>query len=165
MAFNLHGESLEGASQPGASPLPVSQGLYQRKGQEAGVDAVTGREIQRLAERKEAAVAEENYDEAKALKAGIERLRLVGARILELEIRSGFTDFGSLIRQSNPSRDGGGELRCRSGWTNAGCFDEVERLPSDGVAHWCGWEEKACLHSGIHLEHPAAAEHACALRH
>ena len=89
VALNLHGESLEG----GTSQQGTPQSSGQRRGQagpQAGVDSVTGREIQRLLERKEAAVAEENYDEAKALKAGIERLRLVGARILELENRSGF---------------------------------------------------------------------------
>jgi centrosomal protein CEP104 len=90
VAFNLHGESLEGASHLGASVQPLAQGSTQRRvqgGAEVGVDSLTGREIQRLAARKEAAVAEENYDEAKALKAGIERLRLVGAKILELETR------------------------------------------------------------------------------
>lgn len=52
-----------------------------------GVDSLTAREIQQLVERKHAAVQAENYDEAKALKAEIDSLRLIGSKILELERR------------------------------------------------------------------------------
>ena len=52
------------------------------------MDFTTAREISQLVEKKAAAVLAENYDEAKGLKLEIERLRLLGKKILELEQRS-----------------------------------------------------------------------------
>ena len=49
------------------------------------IDAATAAELARLAAAKEAAVAAEDYDEAKRLKGAEERLRAVGARIAALE--------------------------------------------------------------------------------
>ena len=49
------------------------------------MDAATTAELARLAATKQAAVAVEDYDEAKRLKGAEERLRVLGARIAALE--------------------------------------------------------------------------------
>ncbi len=52
-----------------------------------GVDAATAADLARLLAAKRAAVAAEDYDEAKRLKAAEERLRAVGAAVAALEAR------------------------------------------------------------------------------
>jgi centrosomal protein CEP104 len=54
---------------------------------EDNVDEVTAQRISELQEKKAAAVAIEDYDEAKKLKAAIEKLRAVGAKMAALEAR------------------------------------------------------------------------------
>ncbi|GAX83265.1 hypothetical protein CEUSTIGMA_g10691.t1 [Chlamydomonas eustigma] len=51
------------------------------------VDTVTAAKIRELARAKDAAVAREDYDEAKRIKAGIDRLKVVGQKIAQLEAR------------------------------------------------------------------------------
>ncbi|KXZ41368.1 hypothetical protein GPECTOR_518g498 [Gonium pectorale] len=51
------------------------------------VDTVTAMKIRELARQKDEAVAREDYDTAKALKASIERLKVVGQKIAQLEAR------------------------------------------------------------------------------
>ena len=53
-----------------------------------GVDAITAQIIAELNMKKGAAVTEENYDLAKALKLEVDRLRALGSKVLELELRS-----------------------------------------------------------------------------
>lgn len=95
VALNLNGELTDGASrddtpigQP-ASPLPAQP--LSTWGHTAfdgfGVDTVIARDISELTERKRLAVQAESYDEAKALKAEIDALKLLGSKILELEHR------------------------------------------------------------------------------
>ena len=54
---------------------------------EEGVDAVTAQRIAELQARKSAAVAIEDYDEAKRLKAAVDRLRSAGSKMAVLETR------------------------------------------------------------------------------
>ncbi len=56
-------------------------------GSEEGVDAITAQRIADLQAQKAAAVAVEDYDEAKRLKAAVDRLRAVGAKMAALEAR------------------------------------------------------------------------------
>ena len=123
VALNLHGESLEGHTSQCSTPQSLGPRRTQA-GLQAGVDSVTGREMQRLLERKEAAVAEENYDEAKALKAGIERLRLVGSRILELETRS-VPDLRRPQKQSFPQFQYAAVHRVHEHCVRNSCFWEI----------------------------------------
>eukprot|EP00195_Chlamydomonas_chlamydogama_P012277 CAMPEP_0202901254 /NCGR_PEP_ID=MMETSP1392-20130828/14151_1 /ASSEMBLY_ACC=CAM_ASM_000868 /TAXON_ID=225041 /ORGANISM="Chlamydomonas chlamydogama, Strain SAG 11-48b" /LENGTH=824 /DNA_ID=CAMNT_0049587793 /DNA_START=202 /DNA_END=2677 /DNA_ORIENTATION=+ len=51
------------------------------------VDSVTASKIRELARLKDMAVANEDYDEAKRLKASIDRLKVVGQKIAQLEAR------------------------------------------------------------------------------
>mmetsp|Transcript_16128 Transcript_16128/g.44039 ORF Transcript_16128/g.44039 Transcript_16128/m.44039 type:complete len:886 (+) Transcript_16128:261-2918(+) len=51
------------------------------------VDTVTANKIRELARAKDAAVANEDYDEAKRLKASIDRLKVVGQKVAQLEAR------------------------------------------------------------------------------
>ncbi|KAK9826468.1 hypothetical protein WJX81_002603 [Elliptochloris bilobata] len=81
-ALNLLGVPLA-ELHSGASPDLYGGGAALR------VDAATAAELARLAAAKEAAVAAEDYDEAKRLKGAQERLRAVGAQIAALEARKG----------------------------------------------------------------------------
>ena len=94
VAINLHGEKCSPESQDDfnsgkSSPLSLVRASVNssQAASDTGVDSLTAREIQQLVERKHAAVQAENYDEAKALKAEIDSLRLMGSKILELEHR------------------------------------------------------------------------------
>eukprot|EP00240_Pyramimonas_obovata_P012838 CAMPEP_0118939966 /NCGR_PEP_ID=MMETSP1169-20130426/30302_1 /TAXON_ID=36882 /ORGANISM="Pyramimonas obovata, Strain CCMP722" /LENGTH=261 /DNA_ID=CAMNT_0006884353 /DNA_START=264 /DNA_END=1045 /DNA_ORIENTATION=+ len=49
------------------------------------VDVVTAEKIREILLKKEAAVAREDYDEAKRLKAGIDKLKVVGMKVAQLE--------------------------------------------------------------------------------
>ncbi|KAG1659551.1 hypothetical protein FOA52_015355 [Chlamydomonas sp. UWO 241] len=51
------------------------------------VDSITAAKIRELARAKDAAVAREDYDEAKRIKASIDRLKVVGQKIAQLEMR------------------------------------------------------------------------------
>ncbi|MEW5298759.1 MAG: hypothetical protein WDW36_001843 [Sanguina aurantia] len=51
------------------------------------IDSVTAAKIRDLVRQKDAAVANEEYDEAKRLKASIDRLKVVGQKIAQLEAR------------------------------------------------------------------------------
>lgn len=51
------------------------------------VDTVTAAKIRDLARQKEQAVSSEDYDTAKAIKASIDRLKVVGQKIAQLEAR------------------------------------------------------------------------------
>lgn len=100
VAVNLHGKASGEPVQPGnqysasAAPqgpfAPISRSASDRSCSPAlmaDVDRITAQRIQELRAKKDFAVAEENYDEAKALKLEIDRLKAVGSRILELEKR------------------------------------------------------------------------------
>lgn len=106
MAVKLHGsveeESVEPALPVGLPAGPVLAGnqsvagnftstsSHGRSEDQPNVDSLTARKIAELRVKKDAAVAEENYDEAKALKLEIDRLKSIGSRILELENRCGY---------------------------------------------------------------------------
>jgi hypothetical protein len=49
------------------------------------VDVHTAEKIRKILVKKAAAVAREDYDEAKRLKAGVDRLKLVGMKVAQLE--------------------------------------------------------------------------------
>ena len=49
------------------------------------VDVVTAEKIREILLKKEAAVAREDYDEAKRLKGGIDKLKIVGMKVAQLE--------------------------------------------------------------------------------
>ncbi|KAF6260813.1 flagellar associated protein [Scenedesmus sp. NREL 46B-D3] len=100
IALNLIGEPLQAAPEGPAPYLdvdgPVSHELqyYNRAAAEVAdlqldvhVDSSTAARIKELARAKDAAVAAEDYDEAKRLKASIERLKMVGGKIAQLEAR------------------------------------------------------------------------------
>ncbi|KIZ03119.1 Nephrocystin-3 [Monoraphidium neglectum] len=104
VALNLIGEPLVPAPPPppggGAAYLDVGQqpvgevGYYNRAAADMAdlnldmhVDSVTAAKIRDLGRLKEAAVAAEEYDEAKRLKACIERLKAVGQKVAQLEAR------------------------------------------------------------------------------
>ena len=92
MALHLHGEAVVGVPAGVGHPLlmesPKPAGSSSLQGSVfPGVDALTAADMKRLIERKEAAVQAENYDEAKEIKSELDCLRLVGAKILELETR------------------------------------------------------------------------------
>ncbi|WIA42558.1 hypothetical protein OEZ86_008540 [Tetradesmus obliquus] len=100
VALNLIGEPLQPVPE-GPPPYldvdgPVSHELqyYNRAAAEVAdlqldvhVDSSTASRIKELARAKDAAVAAEDYDEAKRLKASIERLKMVGGKIAQLEAR------------------------------------------------------------------------------
>jgi centrosomal protein CEP104 len=74
---------------PLANPLPTTHNNINKASvsEEEGVDEVTAQRILELQEKKAAAVAIEDYDEAKKLKSAIEKLRAVGAKMAALEAR------------------------------------------------------------------------------
>eukprot|EP00899_Mesostigma_viride_P016474 jgi/Mesvir1/24828/Mv22068-RA.1 len=89
VALNILGTPLDG--KPGADP--TSSGEDSAHGGSDGlasklsVDAITAEKIQEVHRQKEAAVAREDYDEAKRLKVVIDRLKEVGAKVATLEAR------------------------------------------------------------------------------
>lgn len=78
-------------SAPSASLTnPINNSNYNNKSTSSGeenVDEVTAQRIYELQEQKAAAVAVEDYDEAKILKSAIEKLRAVGAKMAALEAK------------------------------------------------------------------------------
>ncbi|GAB4823407.1 hypothetical protein N2152v2_010453 [Parachlorella kessleri] len=82
------------APQPAFSPVPhlaksgslgSSTGAAADLATQLNVDVTTAQKILELQERKKKAIDNEDYDEAKRLKAGIDRLRAVGTKIAQLE--------------------------------------------------------------------------------
>ncbi|GFR45564.1 hypothetical protein Agub_g6958 [Astrephomene gubernaculifera] len=100
IALNLIGER---ASPPPEGPpgflqlhpaIPSAQPYYNAAAADMAdvnldlhVDTVTAMKIRELARQKDEAVAREDYDTAKMLKASIERLKVVGQKIAQLEAR------------------------------------------------------------------------------
>jgi len=60
---------------------------------DVNVDPVTAGKIREINKQKEAAVANEDYDEAKRLKLAIERLKAVGQKVAQLEARKRQASF------------------------------------------------------------------------
>lgn len=91
VALHVHGEALSSPSNAESSLQLVPKASILQNGCQIlptfNVDPLTAIDIQQLMERKAAAVAAENYDEAKALKSEIEDLKSTGSKILELEKR------------------------------------------------------------------------------
>ena len=100
-AVTVHGQPADGPSELQAFPSAVAPaklpdlswpGLVRASpvasAAALGVDATTAQAIAELNMKKGAAVAEENYDLAKALKLEVDRLRALGSKLLELELRS-----------------------------------------------------------------------------
>jgi hypothetical protein len=90
VALNLLGEPVpEGRGAPTSSRTshPTSRYPQSDLALDMGVDSKTATVIRELHAKKEAAVANEDYDEAKQLKAAIDRLRSVGQKIGQLEAK------------------------------------------------------------------------------
>ena len=89
--MHLHGEDLPNPGNVTSALQPVQAIETPQHGfqllQNLSVDPITAIGIQQLMVRKDAAVAAENYDEAKQLKSEIEYLKITGGQILELENR------------------------------------------------------------------------------
>ncbi|KAG2484841.1 hypothetical protein HYH03_016407 [Edaphochlamys debaryana] len=100
IALNLIGERLSPADNGPMGflqlhpPVPTSQPYYNAAAADMAdvnldlhVDTVTAVKIRDLARQKDEAVAREDYDTAKVLKASIDRLKVVGQKIAQLEAR------------------------------------------------------------------------------
>jgi len=91
VALNLIGEPLSGGAGGGVGSqrtgAPTARQPHTDLALDMGVDSKTATVIRELHAKKEAAVANEDYDEAKQLKATIDRLRSVGQKIGQLEAK------------------------------------------------------------------------------
>lgn len=102
IALNLIGEP-SGSSGPGmprdgylqVNNRPTAEGTYYNAAAadmadlklDMNVDSVTAAKIREMAKAKDAAVAREDYDEAKRIKASIDRLKVVGEAIAQLDAK------------------------------------------------------------------------------
>lgn len=97
IALNLVGQVIQTENMPGApsyvsnhyqpSHISAAAGAMADLSLDVNVDPVTAGKIREISKHKEAAVAKEDYDEAKRLKLAIERLKAVGQKVAQLEAR------------------------------------------------------------------------------
>lgn len=97
IALNLVGQVIQAENMPGApsyvsthyqpSHISAAAGAMADLSLDVNVDPVTAGKIREINKHKEAAVAKEDYDEAKRLKLAIERLKAVGQKVAQLEAR------------------------------------------------------------------------------
>eukprot|EP00976_Prorocentrum_cordatum_P012490 250220-Prorocentrum_minimum.AAC.1 len=83
IAVNVIGEHLNLGPKPvlsGAAALARAPREVVDVALDMNVDVLTAERIREILLKKEAAVAREDYDEAKRLKAGIDKLKLVGMK-------------------------------------------------------------------------------------
>lgn len=97
IALNLVGQVIQTENMQGApsyvsnhyqpSHISAAAGAMADLSLDVNVDPVTAAKIREISKRKEAAVAKEDYDDAKRLKLAIERLKAVGQKVAQLEAR------------------------------------------------------------------------------
>lgn len=97
IALNLVGQVIQSENIPGApsyvsnhyqpSHISAAAGAMADLSLDVNVDPITAGKIREINKHKEAAVAKEDYDEAKRLKLAIERLKAVGQKVAQLEAR------------------------------------------------------------------------------
>ncbi|KAL3152527.1 hypothetical protein ABBQ32_001559 [Trebouxia sp. C0010 RCD-2024] len=97
IALNLVGQVIQSENMPGApsyvsnhyqpSHISAAAGAMADLSLDVNVDPITAGKIREINKHKEAAVAKEDYDEAKKLKLAIERLKAVGQKVAQLEAR------------------------------------------------------------------------------
>ena len=97
IALNLVGQVIQTENTPAApsyvsnhyqpSHISAAAGAMADLSLDVNVDPVTASKIREISKHKEAAVAKEDYDDAKRLKLAIERLKAVGQKVAQLEAR------------------------------------------------------------------------------
>ena len=97
IALNLVGQVIQAENMSAApsfvsnhyqpSNISAAAGAMADLSLDVNVDPVTAGKIREINRHKEAAVAKEDYDEAKRLKLAIERLKAVGQKVAQLEAR------------------------------------------------------------------------------
>ncbi|DBB10866.1 TPA: hypothetical protein ACH3X3_007335 [Trebouxia sp. C0006] len=97
IALNLVGQVIQTENLPGVpsyvsnhyqpSHISAAAGAMADLSLDVNVDPITAGKIREINKHKEAAVAKEDYDEAKRLKLAIERLKAVGQKVAQLEAR------------------------------------------------------------------------------
>jgi centrosomal protein CEP104 len=104
------------------------------------VDPVTAMKIREIYALKEAAVAREDYDEAKRLKDGINRLKAVGAKVAQLEAKKSSAieaedyDAAKLIKvEIDKLREAGGVTALGESVGVRGSYRERENEPADQI--------------------------------
>lgn len=103
IALNLVGQVIQTENLPGVpsyvsnhyqpSHISAAAGAMADLSLDVNVDPVTAGKIREINKHKEAAVAKEDYDEAKRLKLAIERLKAVGQKVAQLEARKRQASF------------------------------------------------------------------------